>query len=533
MPPAAAAAAKRNVLGSNKRRQPPADVYRHDHHSCAKAPRWLAGNVEVALKWVLNDEVMKGVCKPGDNRALCIFLALVLKGGCSERGSCECGREKLSGDRKNMVWAYTGEPLPTLGLPGLADMFMVDVQPEHHGILKGVTDPAERATKLNKVLGKVVSGCWGCGESKASCPCVGLFGAPQAIKKTLNAKAIDSSATGNHTSKELGWYTQRGADVASAKFLQLEAAGQAGGQPRVWSGLSYRNLSDAGSDRAASKNDWTRLGFSQYLRDPQRLHSVVLASWGAQFDRMVPSARPPPPQQAQAQAQAPNIRQTQPTPVAVPTGRLEATEHAIAAIAQVAGDPNLREACGVMGVGYESLGQGEKAKIYTAILRGADAIAQVPRQSTPGAGGFTLPSTVGAPGLQPSTVVPAPRQARERAGIPTYGAGAQAAGPRHTGLASPQPTHAQVAPRSIRKTPEEEAAMSDAQALEYAGEKDRDASALDDPIRLQSAEAARAAQNLADMIEEQAAHRTSGKRRKRLADSRTLWTTPSLDERLA
>ena len=46
MPPAAAAAAKGNVLGSNKRRQPPADVYRHDHHSCAKAPRWLAGNVE-------------------------------------------------------------------------------------------------------------------------------------------------------------------------------------------------------------------------------------------------------------------------------------------------------------------------------------------------------------------------------------------------------------------------------------------------------------------------------------------------------
>ena len=50
-------------------------------HSCSRGMRFIYANPVESLAWVLNDEVMKGVCIAKDNGALLAFMKIVLRGG--------------------------------------------------------------------------------------------------------------------------------------------------------------------------------------------------------------------------------------------------------------------------------------------------------------------------------------------------------------------------------------------------------------------------------------------------------------------
>ena len=92
--------------------------------------RFIYANPVESLAWVLNDEVMKGVCIAKDNGALLAFMKIVLRGGCDKRGQCERdgnrSRSKVyrGADTEFRVWVYAGVALQQGEIPSLADIFL-------------------------------------------------------------------------------------------------------------------------------------------------------------------------------------------------------------------------------------------------------------------------------------------------------------------------------------------------------------------------------------------------------------------------
>ena len=66
---------------AKRARAKPPQVFDAGLHSCDRGMRFIYAHPVESLAWVLNDQVMKGVCTAKDNRALLAFMKIVLRGG--------------------------------------------------------------------------------------------------------------------------------------------------------------------------------------------------------------------------------------------------------------------------------------------------------------------------------------------------------------------------------------------------------------------------------------------------------------------